>query len=77
MHRLRRELRNEKSDHERFCEKEDYGYSKSKMGEATPCKTSNSLCKPVAREEIIQPSHQSKLSAKLKAYWAAKKTGKK
>ena len=35
---------NEESDHERFCEKENCGYSKSKMGKGSKFETGDRFC---------------------------------
>jgi hypothetical protein len=67
---------NEKSEHERFCEKEDCGYSKSEVGKDSRFDTGDGFCRATARKKRMSPAARSQLSAKLKAYWAKKKTNK-
>ena len=75
------ELQSKKTaEHERLCEKENCRCSKSKMGKASKVLNqrriqSNPPRRP--RRRRMSPATRAKLSAKLKAYWAAKKSGKK
>jgi hypothetical protein len=66
-------LANEESDHEPFCEKEDCGYSESKMGKVRSSKPATVSGRRAAKKTVFSRATRAKLSAKLKAYWAAKK----
>ena len=68
----------EKSDHERFCEKKIAATQKAKWAKDRASKPATASATFAAKKKRISPAARAKLSAKLKAYWAAKKkTGKK
>ena len=54
---------NEKSDHERFCEKEDCGYSESEMGKGSKFETGDRFCQTRGQKTIISTATRAKLSA--------------
>ena len=56
---------NEKSDHERFCEKEDCGYSESKMGKGSKFETDDRFCQTRGQKDRNQYGYPSEVVGEI------------
>ena len=61
---------NEKSEHERFCEK-DCGYSKSEVGKDSRFDTGDGFCQSRGQEEENESNGEGAIVGQI--YWAAEK----
>ena len=57
---------NEKSEHERYCEKEDCGYSKSEVGKDSRFETGDGFCQSRGQEEENESNGEGAIVGQIK-----------
>jgi hypothetical protein len=57
----------EKSNHERFCEKEDCGYSKSAVGEGSKFETDHGFCQTRGQKDRNQYGDPSEIVSEIES----------